>query len=195
MTNPTEKQKEIINCAIDLIASNGFKNLTIKKISSSIGVSEPAIYRHFKSKTEILTGILSDFREKVEKSTLDNAQFNSLKAIEKIESLVKTHFTIFSEHPEYTAILFAEEFFRGDPEIGSTVSEILKRNQATIIQIIESGQSGRHIRKDIPALHLSTLIMGSLRLTVTRWRMSGHKDDLVKAGNEIWEALRKMITG
>ena len=59
----TKRQTEIINVSIDIIAERGIQNLTIKNISKSIGISEPAIYRHFDTKMDILLAILSYFKQ------------------------------------------------------------------------------------------------------------------------------------
>ena len=50
----TKRQDEILDIALNLLADGGVKNLTMKRIAESIGVSEPAVYRHFKNKTEIV---------------------------------------------------------------------------------------------------------------------------------------------
>ena len=63
MTNFTERQNQIIQASLDLIANSGIHGLTIKNISKKIGISEPAIYRHFESKTDILLGIISKIKE------------------------------------------------------------------------------------------------------------------------------------
>ncbi len=50
MNDFTVRQKQIIQESIQLIADKGIQGLTIKNISKSIGISEPAIYRHFDNK-------------------------------------------------------------------------------------------------------------------------------------------------
>lgn len=50
MNDFTVRQKQIIQQSIQLIADKGIQGLTIKNISKSIGISEPAIYRHFDNK-------------------------------------------------------------------------------------------------------------------------------------------------
>lgn len=56
MKEPTDRQAEIVAAAFTLIAQNGVQELTIKNLGAAIGESEPAIYRHFASKREILEG-------------------------------------------------------------------------------------------------------------------------------------------
>ena len=62
----TERQNQIIEESIKLIHNQGIQGMTIKNISNAIGLTEAAIYRHFKSKDEILSTILDDFRINLE---------------------------------------------------------------------------------------------------------------------------------
>ena len=50
----TGRQIEIMEAATDRISKYGIQNLTIKTLATDIGLSEPALYRHFSSKNEIL---------------------------------------------------------------------------------------------------------------------------------------------
>lgn len=45
----TERQQEIIDVALKLINNKGIQGLTMKYRSRDIGISEPAIYRHFET--------------------------------------------------------------------------------------------------------------------------------------------------
>ncbi|MCK7470130.1 MAG: TetR/AcrR family transcriptional regulator [Desulfomicrobium escambiense] len=61
MANSETRKKEIIEAAINLIAESGIQNLTVRGISAKIGVTDAALYRHYKNKTDILLGILKLF--------------------------------------------------------------------------------------------------------------------------------------
>ena len=56
----TKRQEEITKEAIKLISEKGIQGLTIKNLSKRIGISEPAIYRHFEGKTDILLKLLEN---------------------------------------------------------------------------------------------------------------------------------------
>ena len=78
MNSLTERQGEILDASINIISKKGIQNLTIKNISNEIGFSEPAIYRHFESKIEILLTILSMFENQMRKyNTMVNSDSNS----------------------------------------------------------------------------------------------------------------------
>ena len=48
--NFSDRQIEIMEAATQRIDHYGIQELTIKNLASDIGVSEAALYRHFKSK-------------------------------------------------------------------------------------------------------------------------------------------------
>ena len=57
----TKRQNEIIDTALNLTASGGIQNLTIKNLADALGITEPAIYRHFKNKSEIVKTMIARF--------------------------------------------------------------------------------------------------------------------------------------
>ena len=54
----TDRQKEIISVSLDLISEKGIQGLTIKNLAQRIGITEPAIYRHYENKIHILLASL-----------------------------------------------------------------------------------------------------------------------------------------
>ncbi len=81
----TIRQEEIINASIEIISEKGIQNLTIKNLSKAIGISEPAIYRHFDCKMDILLTILSKFENYIlaYKSIITDKKLSSLEKLER----------------------------------------------------------------------------------------------------------------
>jgi len=57
MKELTERQIDIIRATIQLMADEGAHNFSIRKVASRIGVTEPAIYRHFESKDDLMINL------------------------------------------------------------------------------------------------------------------------------------------
>jgi len=193
MENFSQRQKEIILAAIDLIAQNGIQELTIKKLSQKIGVVESALYRHFSGKQDILLGILAIFRENKE-AILQAVQMESDSSLDQLRALFIKRFNYFSEHPAVASVIFAEYLFRNDARLSQTVYEIMKTNQAAIIQLVENGQERGEIRKDLPARQIAFIMASALRLIVSQWRLAEYNFDLKEEGKKIWETLERMVT-
>jgi AcrR family transcriptional regulator len=126
----TDRQMEIINAAIDLIADKGIQQMTIKNLSSKIGFTEGAIYRHFDSKIEILLGILAMFKDKKNSALTQLQSSTEIDALTKLQTLFQERFTHFNANPAIAAVIFSEEIFQNDKRLSVEVFRIMQESQA-----------------------------------------------------------------
>lgn len=188
----TARQLEIVEAALELIAEKGIQGFTIKNLSKKIGVTEPAIYRHFENKVEILIAILNTFKENTSK-LFQNELNNDLRPIEKISHLFNKHFETFTANPSLVSVIFSEEVFRNEPQLIEKIVEVIEKNGEILREIIGNGQQLGEIRKDIPANHLAIMTMGSLRLFVKHWQFADKQFSLQEAGQPLVNSIIKMI--
>lgn len=188
----TARQKEITEVALELINEKGIQGLTIKNLAKKIGITEPAIYRHYDSKTDILIAVLDLFKQKTEQ-LFEKELKNEGKAIDKIEHLFIKHFISFSATPSLVSVIFSEEIFRNEPVLIAKIAEVIDKNDKILTAIIINGQTTGEIRTDIEAEYLSTVIMGTLRLFVKKWQFSAFSYDLPSEGKKIIDSIKLLI--
>lgn len=188
----TERQKEILDTALDLISQKGIQGLTIKNLSKKIGISEPAIYRHYENKIEILLTILDLFKD-TSGSIFEDELKKDLGAIQRIEHLFSRHFSKFAENPTLVSVIFSEEIFRSEPALIEKIAEVINRNSQILRKIIVRGQERGEIRNDLEAGHIAIIIMGSLRLFVKQWQFSGYNFNLEKEGQKLIDSVKLLI--
>jgi AcrR family transcriptional regulator len=192
MKTLTPRGEQIVNVAIKLLSEGGISSLTTKNLAEAVGVSEPALYRHFKGKLDILVAILD--RLETNMSRLFEQGLNKEDCIlDQIQAVFKRVFHNFSIQPAMASVVFSEEIFRHDPRLSERVSRIMDTVQENIMRLLRSKKGRTECRRDVPAKDLARVIMGSLRFIVTRWRISGHGFDLEKEGAAFWQSLRLMI--
>lgn len=188
----TARQKEITEVALELISEKGIQGLTIKNLAKKIGITEPAIYRHYESKIDILIAVLDLFKQNTEQLFEEEFSYKG-KAIDKIEHLFTKHFTSFSATPSLVSVIFSEEIFRNEPLLISKIAEVIDKNDKILTTIILQGQETGEIRNDIEANYLSTTIMGTLRLFVKKWQFSNFSYNLPKEGEKLIESMKLLI--
>lgn len=59
------RRAEILRAAAELFAARGFHGVSIEDIGAAVGVSGPALYRHFSGKEAILAEMLLDVSERL----------------------------------------------------------------------------------------------------------------------------------
>ena len=90
-------------------------------------------------------------------------------------------------------VVFSETSFQYNNLLSNLVSKVMKQRQKKLISIIQDGQTEGNIRQDISPNQLSIIIMGSMRLTVLRWKLNNFDTNLKKEGEKIWKTIEKLI--
>lgn len=67
-------REKILNVAIDLFSSNGYKEVSIREIAKEVGIKDASIYYHYSKKEDILDSIFEHFMEKMNKTEISNSQ-------------------------------------------------------------------------------------------------------------------------
>ena len=184
----TTRQIEIIDASKDLIGKKGLQTLTIKNLAKKMSFSEPALYRHFKDKTEIIKALLLFHKEIIQSGGLKilNSDKNTLK---KIEEILKFKFAHIEKNPALVMVIFSETSFQYSSVLSKVVRKILEQRTKKIITLIKIGQEEGSIRKDIDSVQLATIVLGSIRSTILSWKLSGFKTNLRSDGEKLWKTL------
>jgi len=189
----SDRQIEIMEAATARIDTYGIQNLTIKNLAADIGLSEPALYGHCKSKNDILFGLLNYFITGM-KNRLNNIPINpDATAADELRSIFNSQLQTFTNKPAIVSVIFAESIFHYDEGLSYKVSEIMDLMHQYVNKNIEKGQKGGTYNKLIGASTLTTIILGGMRMTVLKWKLSGHKSNLIKDGTAVLEGILKMI--
>ncbi len=192
MARFSDRQKEIINEALKLIANNGIQNLTIKNLSKAVNFSEPAIYRHFADKKDILMSIIT-YLTICEKSILKKVQASGVSALDQIDNFFAEHFHQIASERNSTVMKYSEALLQHDPKLSKAIISVMHLSRDTLSEIIEAGQKAGEIRTDISTKQLTIVIMGAFRFLMASWQQSNFAFDLEVEGKKQAEAIRKMI--
>ncbi|MFW5695633.1 MAG: TetR/AcrR family transcriptional regulator [Alkalispirochaeta sp.] len=189
----TDRQQEIMDTAISIIAEEGIQKLTTKELSRRIGISEPALYRHFENKLAILVAILEHF-SRWSGGVLREISESDRSPEEKIRELFRQHAARFVESPATSAVLFSEEIFKNHPELMNSMMSIMGTAERFVGRILSEGIAAGRLRGDVPLEHLAMVTLGALRLLVTRWRLNDYGFDLPAESERLADSVVTMVS-
>ncbi len=193
MEKYTSRQIEIMEAATARIDKHGIQNLTIKNLAADIGLSEPALYRHFKSKNEILLSLLNYFIAEMKSRIKSIPKGLNDTAADELKGIFNSQLQAFTEKPAIVSVIFAESIFHFDDDLRIKVTEIMDLMHNYVSANIKKGQDSGEYGKLINASTLTTIVIGGIRLTVLKWKVSGHKSNLLKDGKAVVDGILKMI--
>lgn len=189
----TDRQIEIMEAATLRIDQHGIQELTIKNLASDLNLSEAALYRHFNSKNEILLGLLTYFilemNERIAAILADKDQQPS----DLLRQIFASQLNTFVEKPAIVSVIFSEGIFQFNKELSEKVSAMMALMQTNINALIVNGQKEGVYGKLLGPDTITTIIMGSMRMVVLKWKLSGNKSNLVNDGKSVLNGILKMI--
>lgn len=192
MKTPTARQEEILDAALDIIARHGIQRMTIKNLARAVKVSEPALYRHFKSKFDILMTILTRYRNNLQE-LFERSGHETVSPVDAIESFYTGMFKSFERQPALSIVIFSEDLFRYDRRLSQEVTSIIKLTHDRIYGILRECVRLGEVRSDVPVKQLAWMVMGTMRLLITRWRISGYRLRLVKEGRDSFALISRVM--
>jgi TetR/AcrR family fatty acid metabolism transcriptional regulator len=188
----TQRQHDIIDAAIKIIAHKGFQELTTKNLAVEVGVSEAALYRHFDSKIELIHKILEYFQT-VSQEAMGQIQATIEDPLEQIKAFVINRYNLFLQKPELAKVMLSEEIYQYDRSLAEHNLRIMHFHRDQLLISIKSAQEKNEIRSDIQAINLFRVIVGSMRLLITQWQLSGFAFNLKDEGESLWLSIKDMI--
>lgn len=188
----TKRQMDILNAAIYIIAHKGYRELTTKNLAKELKLTEAALYRHFRSKNELVTALLTYFGE-VSANVLVDLREQSCNPWQKIEKFILNRFEIFCKNPDLGTVIFSEELFRNDPILMGHMKKIMHGHHAELLGFLQQAQCEGLIRMNCDPTQLFRIIIGAFRFTVTQWILSGREFDLLAEGKKLVNAINTLM--
>ena len=192
-------RRAILDAARDLFVSEGFHNVSIRKIAERIEYSPAAIYSYFPGKDDIFFALAEEGFRLLggPREPAHQAQLQALPPFERLRSIF-WHFYAFSrQHPQYFALMFVD---RSVPRVSREYERFafareLKRS--ILAQIQDCIDSGALPDGTDPSAAMRTVSAGLIGVAVLRLsdRIAPNEDADKIAANVLDVTLAGLKTG
>lgn len=160
MRQPTEvRQEQIKQAVLDIIYTDGLKNLSTRMLAQRIGMSEGAIFRHFSTKQDIILSIISD----VQKDLIGSLRSIANSTVEPEARLKEflCHTVQYLIHNKgITMLLFSEASHNNDTVLKGKLKQIFNNQKKLVSKIFLDGIALGKWNESIPVENLATIYMG-----------------------------------
>lgn len=188
----TKRQQQIVHTAAGIIAKAGIKGLTIKAIANEIQVTEPALYRHFGKKQDILHTLLACYGETLQESF--ECGYRQSLGLEQLLHYLEHRDASFAKNPEWARLSFCEEIFYNDSGMAEPIKKLFLQVRSEMETMLNHGQADGSIRKDISVGDLYYLAFGAHRLLLREYCYHAQEDfDYLERSALVRRSLRKIL--
>jgi len=173
LDNYLNRREKITITAIQILDEKGIQGLTTREIAKRQQITEPAIYRHFKSKHEIILSIIEQYKifDELIENTIRENEMDARSAIHYyIDALTK----YYDSYPEITTLMFSMDVYHYDDKL----------RQQLMTEIVLRGQKDGELTKDIEGVKLAQIVLDILWGTIKRWKSEGCSENLTETAFE-----------
>lgn len=189
----TEIRKEqIAQAALGIVTTHGLKALSIARVARRVGLVPSALYRHFKSKDEVLDAVIDLIGDRL----LANVQIVTEEVtdpIERLRRLLHRHVQLIREDHGVPRVVFSEDAYHGHPERQARVYGMITRYLSRVSDIIRQGQTQGRIRADVDAATVSLMFLGLIQPAAILWHMSNGELDVTRHIERAWRVFSEAL--
>ena len=179
-----KRKEKIIIAAIDLFDEAGILGLTTKEIAKRQNVTEPAIYKQFDSKKDIVKSIIDRYAaydDSIQSTILDN----KMGCREGILYLAGTYAEYYQNYPQITTISFSFDAFKYDKELNEKMMGIINRRYDLIVRLVSIGIESGEIPSHSDSIAVAESIFSIIWSLTFLWKINQYnfelKDRIIKA--------------
>lgn len=190
---PTEeRQQQIARAALSIIAEEGLGKFTTSAIAKKVGLSDGALFRHFKSKQDIVLAAIGVIEDMFSKD-FPTAEGDPL---ERLGVMVRQRLSVLLKHPFLFRLIFSRQLSQASGKQGV---ERIGRMQARTIEFIhacleEAGAKGM-IRDGLSADDLTLVVFGTVFAAANLDMHAGviSAADAKRTPERLWRTLENLI--
>ncbi len=153
------RQEEIRRALLEIVDTEGLHNLSTRKLAEKVGVTEGALFRHFKSKRDMIISIIDGVEEVLMKS-LQSIALSDASSEERLLKFLCAHVHYLIENKGITMLLFSEAAHSNDPALKARMLKILNSQKQLAKKIIQDGIVAGEWDSSLQVENVATLYMG-----------------------------------
>ena len=181
------RRQQIVDAAAILIFKYGSEHLTVRKIAAEVGISEAAIYRHFKSKKSILSFLLIHIEEVLLKDITPKTVAKEPVTIDGIEKIIRNHLSMVGKRKGLSFQVIAEIISLGDLALNKQASHTIGKYISRLKELLAEGVECGSIREEVDLEAAATLLFTLMQGLVNIWALSPNSFNLIDRFNSLWK--------
>ena len=171
-----ERKKQILKCAVKVLARSNYYNTKMSDIAKEAGISEALVYKHFPSKKAIFLSVLKHMSDRILFFWQDEIAPTE-SALERLRFMLLGYYQRMIKHPNELKVQFMAVAGIDDKDVLKRLRKDQQNYIQSIADVIEEGIRKGEVRKDVDVNALAFAYNGS-GIMMNMMRLLGFKRKL-----------------
>lgn len=183
-----ERKREIVEATMDLTAEQGIKRVTTQAIADRVGIAQPTVFRHFKTRDAIFAAVIGWIAENLFKAISAGANPDD-PAEEKLRLLIQRQLTFISKHRAIPKVLFSDLLHLESPQLKAALQQVMQRYSKRVTELLHEGVQTGRLREDLEPEETARYVAALIQGLVLRWSIYEFSFSLEKEAESVWKFL------
>jgi AcrR family transcriptional regulator len=185
------RRAEIQQAALRLAFEVGPDRVTTGMIADQLGLTQPAIYKHFPNKGDIWIAVSEQLSKRIA-GNIARSRKTALTPDVRLRMLVMDHLRLVQEHPALPEIMVSRNIQDSQAALQVGMQTSMAGFRKAILANVRAAVKDGIFRADIDAADAATLILGIIQSLALRMLVTQNPDILMEDGERL---LKLQLSG
>lgn len=187
-----DRKAQIVAEVLRLADEIGPDRLSTTDVARAIGISQPAIFRHFSTKGALWLAVAEYIAERLQTDwAVAEARASGPRA--RLRALIEAQLTTISETPALPSILFSRELHVDNQALREVFRGLLGAFQGRLVAVIRDLQASGHLRREVSPDDVAILLTSLVQGVAIRWSLGARGFPLVREGLRLFDVQLALL--
>ncbi len=187
-----ERKAQIVAEVLRLADEIGPDRLSTTDVARAIGISQPAIFRHFPTKGALWLAVAEDVADRL-RSYWAAAEAGTTGPQALLKALIGAQLTAIAETPALPSILFSRELQVDNPALRDVFRGLLGAFQGRLVAVIRDLQAAGDLKRDVSPEDVAILLTSLVQGVAIRWTLGARGFALVPEGLRLFDVQMELL--
>ena len=187
-----ERRDQILQSVAQMLENPAGEKVTTAALAARLGVSEAALYRHFRGKAEMFEGLI-EFIEHALFGLINKITTDEKSGLRQVESIIAILLAFAQKNRGMTRVLTGDVLVNEDERLQVRINQLHERLEAALKQALRFGVSQKEIAEDVDIGAHANVLMS---FVIGRWHLfakSGFKREPAELWAKQWRLLMEGV--
>ena len=156
------RKQQIVETVLELVAAHGTEAVSVQLVADTIGVTQPAVFRHFRTKEAIWLAVMDWLEERLVAiySAADDSDEAGLVALSR---MFLQHVKLIERYPALAKLVFSDHLRLQFPSLQARFGKIHKAYAARLAVVIDRAKSDSAVEDVVAAKVAATMFLSLIQ--------------------------------
>lgn len=187
-----DRKHQILQTLAQMLENPAGEKATTAALAARLGVSEAALYRHFRGKAEMFEGLI-EFIEQTLFALINKITGDEKSGLRQLEAIMGVMLAFAQKNRGMTRVLVGDALVNEDDRLQTRINQLHDRLEAALKQALRFGVSQNEIAQEVDIAAQANLLMSYVTGRWHQFAKSGFKRDPVELWPKQWRQLMEGV--